>query len=156
MAQLIKPAASVAEQSFVEEQADGTVVVRHHVREWQPQAAETLREIEATIDSWGQRPGAAPAVAAAPLDLEKVQENVDRLTRRVKDRRKEVVTEVVTEWVEGPVGSGPINVEEPQQAEADEAGKVGEKERSRPKRRFSWFRPKEDAEAEPGPKRKDG
>lgn len=130
-------------QGSVESKPDGTVVVHHHVKEWQPSAPESLREIEETIDSWGR--SAEPAQAPREgLDLSAIEARVDRLTKRVKSRRKEVVTETVTEWVEGPVGSGPIAVEEePVEALLPETPRD-----TRPKRRFSLFRKKEPATEE--------
>lgn len=144
-----------AETTVVEEAGGGTMILHRQVREWQPQAPETLRQIEATIDSWG-RPGSTVHVPERKLDLAYVETQVDRLTRRVKDTRKEVVTETVTEWVEGPVGSGPINVEETREPaetawSGEEASKDNkDKKPARPKRGFralGFFGPKKDKPA---------
>lgn len=134
----------------VEPKEDGTLVVHHVVKEWQPTAPESLREIEETIDSWGRT--APPATAPREdLDLSVVQARVDKITRKVKSRRKEVVTETVTEWVEGPVGSGPIAVEdEPAPAVAETRQDQPDPRKTRPKRRFSLFRKaKADETADP-------
>lgn len=106
------------------ETVDGEVHVHRTVREWHPHAPETLPEIEAAIDSWGGF--RSTETARQTIDLGDVGSKVDKLTRRVKGSRKVVVQETVTEWVEGPMGSGPVAVED------EEAAPL----RSRPRRRF--------------------
>lgn len=131
---------SAVEQTVVETQADGATVVHHHIREWQPHSSEDLRQIEATIDSWDRKSSRASGSSAPARDIASIEAQVDRITRRVKGTRKEVVTETVTEWVEGPMGSGPINVEEATPtATLDEAWAGEPESRDRPKRRFAWF-----------------
>src|SRR5688572_7713681 len=91
-----------------------TIVVTHHVKEWQPTHDDPLPKIHAVIDSWG-RAGAAHAgleATARDLDPAYVEAQVDKITKRVKGTQKVTITETVTEWVEGPPGSGPIAVEE--------------------------------------------
>jgi hypothetical protein len=112
------------------EGADGDVHVHRTIREWHPHAPETLHEIEDAIDSWGGF--RSTETARQSIDLGNVSAKVDRLTKRVKGQRKVVVQETVTEWVEGPMGSGPVAVaEETVPAGGEEAGS-----RSRPRRRF--------------------
>jgi hypothetical protein len=103
------------------------VHIRRTVREWHPHAPETLPQIEAAIDAWGGF--RSTETARQTIDLGDVGAKVDKLTRRVKGSRKVVVQETVTEWVEGPMGSGPVAVEEEPEAEP-------ETRRGRPKRRF--------------------
>jgi hypothetical protein len=135
-----------------------TVVVRH-VREWRPHAQETLPQIEQTIDSWGG--GVLSVTERRPLpDASEIQAKVDQITRRVKGRHKVTVRETVTEWVEGPPGSGPIDVEDAGEApplfsppvEDDElpSAQVGplRHDSKRPRRRFSLFRRRKEAEPE--------
>lgn len=143
---------SASEQTVVETHSDGTTVVHHHIREWQPHATEDLRQIEATIDAWDRRPTSAPVSSAPPRDHAAIAAQVDRITRRVKATRKETVTETVTEWVEGPVGSGPINVEEPAPALDDVRPARLVETRPRPKRRFAWFEAKDKSAAKPADK----
>ena len=100
-----------------------TIVVTHHVKEWQPTHDDPLPKIHATIDSWG-RGGAAHVgldESARELDPAYVEAQVDKITKRVKPTQKVTITETVTEWVEGPPGSGPIAVE--QEAQAAWSGK---------------------------------
>src|SRR5438128_2590561 len=88
-----------------QETAVEETVVRHiHVKEWQPHANESLRTIEATIDSWGHG-GSTVVVPTRRLDHSYVETQVDKLTKRVKGSRKVVVQETVTDWVERPVSS---------------------------------------------------
>ena len=136
-----------------------TVVVTRHVKEWQPNSNDSLAEIEATIDSWGRDGSGSPRAglqeAARSLDITEVEAKVDKITKRVKATRKVEVTETVTEWVEGPVGSGPMAVEaDPQEDDAWSGSENGAKpaEGKRPKRRFSLFGRKKDKDkAEPKP-----
>jgi hypothetical protein len=107
------------------ETVDGEVHVHRTVREWHPHAPETLPEIEAAIDSWGGF--RSSETARQVIDLGNVGAKVDKLTRRVKGSRKVVVQETVTEWVEGPMGSGPVAVEDEPE---------GDGMRRRPRRRF--------------------
>lgn len=114
-----------------------TVVVTHHVKEWQPTHDTPLPKIHATIDSWGHEGSAhsGATVSARTLDHEYVEAQVDKITKRVKGTQKVTITETVTEWVEGPMGSGPVAVEEdkvPQDAAGEgwsakdaEKGKAG-------------------------------
>lgn len=138
---------------------DEETVVRHvTVREWHPHAPETLPQIERAIDSWD---GGIEAVAPRRLDPAYVESQVDRITRRVRGQRKVVVQETVTEWVEGPAGSGPVAVEEevlPAGGQEDgwspdeslPSAQVGRlrHDAKRPRRRFSLFRRKGQAEPE--------
>lgn len=112
------------------ETIDGEVHVHRTVREWHPHAPETLQEIEDTIDSWGGF--RSTETARQTIDLGNVGAKVDRLTKKVKGSRKVVVQETVTEWVEGPMGSGPVAVDEEPAAE----GTGTDESRGRPKRRF--------------------
>jgi hypothetical protein len=106
------------------ETVGGEVHVHRTVREWHPHAPETLPEIEAAIDSWGGF--RSTETARQTIDLGDVGGKVDKLTRKVKGSRKVVVQETVTEWVEGPMGSGPVAVED------EDATPL----HSRPRRRF--------------------
>ena len=147
MAKMVQPVETVA----VEEQSDGTTVVRRHVKEWQPHTSESLREIEAIIDSWGGASSSRTVPDHAHLEASEIEARVDKLTRKVKGSRKVEVTETVTEWVEGPPGSGPIAVEADPTPEP-QAEAVAKTER--PKRRFSLFgrkKDKADAKAETKP-----
>lgn len=71
----------------------GDLVVTSIVREWHQHAPESLPQIHDAIDSWGR---------AQRIDPVKVQERVDKITRKVA-HREVVVQETVTEWVEKPV-----------------------------------------------------
>lgn len=113
---------------------DGEVHLIRTVREWHPHAPETLPEIEAAIDSWGGGYRSTETVRPAAVEPHEVAAKVDRITKRVKGSRKVVVQETVTEWVEGPMGSGPVAVEEEAQAELSEGEHA--QDGRRPKRRF--------------------
>lgn len=157
MAKMVQPVETVA----VEEQSDGTTVVRRHVKEWQPHTSESLREIEAIIDSWGGASSSRQVPDHSHLEASELEARVDKITRKVKGSRKVQVTETVTEWVEGPPGSGPINVEEEPAPlptgngdAAWSAKQFTPAEHPRPKRRFNLFgrnKDKTDAKAEPKP-----
>jgi len=142
----------MAKRKASQQEAEETVV-RHTVREWHPRAPETLPQIERTIDSWD---GGLETVLAPErqLDPAYVTKQVDKITRRIKGNRRVVVQETVTEWVEGPAGSGPIAIEEEVvEAREDEdlpSAQVGplRHESKRPRRRFSLFRRKAKGEPE--------
>lgn len=145
-----------------------TIVVTHHVKEWQPHSHDPLPMIEATIDSWGRGgnnevglASSALTSSARDLDHEEVAAHVDKITKRVKGTRKVVVTETVTEWVEGPMGSGPTAVEdEAPQDTKDTGGDAGWAAKQfapsdRPKRRFSLFGRKDKKDTAEGKGAKD-
>jgi hypothetical protein len=148
MAQTAQPEAMVVEKG------DGTTVVLHHVKEWQKTAPESLREIEAIIDSWGGATSTRAVPDHSNLDAAELEARVDKITRKVKGSRKVEVTETVTEWVEGPPGSGPIAVEaDPPQATEPWVGQQepAAPRSERPKRRFSLFSRKAMAADAPKP-----
>lgn len=93
------PAQTTGESVRAGEAADhGTeLVTTGVVREWHQHAPESLPQIHEAIDSWG---------AKVRLDPAKVQEKVDKITKRVGSREV-VVQETVTEWVERPAAPAP-------------------------------------------------
>lgn len=123
---------AIAQETIVFE-TPGETHTHRIIREWHPQATETLPEIHEAIDSWGRSTLAEPEHRM--LDYSELEHKVDRLTKRVKGQNKVVVQETVTEWVERPAREEEV----PFASAEDVMTESPAPERSRPKRRFLGF-----------------